>query len=269
MSTIMRRTGAVQAAGASRALRRAPARWPYVVVALAWGVALLGTLTGQRYLLDHHWLLEESGLPFVVALLVFVACWQVMIAGMMLPASLPVMRMMTNAARRQSRTRAVLALFISGYGAVWTAFAVVAFIGDSFIHRAVDHWPWLAAHSVLIGAGTFTLAAVFQLSPWKARSLAACRHHVGFFLRYYRPGARPAWRLGLRHGLRSLSCCWALMLVMFGIGVGGLGWMAAFAAVMWVEQTAPRGRFAAVSVGVALLALAVLWTVSPASATAL
>lgn len=263
MASVIRRSRLLHAAGAAHDRRRAPARWPYALVALAWGGALLGTLTGQRYLLDHHWLLEESGLPFVAALLVFVVCWQVMVAGMMLPASLPVMLMMTHAARRQPRTRTVLSSFVMGYGAVWTAFAVVAFTGDSFIHRAVDNWPWLAANSFIIGAGTFTLAGLFQLSPWKDRCLTACRRHMGFFVRYYRPGARSAWRLGVRHGALSLGCCWALMLVMFGIGVGGLGWMAALAAVMWVEQAAPRSRFVAASVGAVLLALAVVWVVNP------
>ena len=266
MASVIRRSRPFQAAGASRVPRRAPVVWPYVVVALAWGLALLGTLTGQRYLLDHHWLLEESGLPFVAALLVFVVCWQVMIAGMMLPSSLPVTLLLTHAARRQPRTRSVLALFVIGYAAVWTIFAVVAFTGDSFVHRAVDNWSWLAANSFLIGAGTFTLAGLFQLSPWKERYLTACRRHLGFFVRYYRPGARSAWRLGLRHGLYSLGCCWALMLVMFGIGIGGLGWMAALAVVMWAEQLATRSRLAAAAVGVILLALAVVWVVNPVPA---
>lgn len=266
MINAVRQPGPRHAAGAFRSPRRAPARWPYVVVALAWGIALLGTLTGQRYLLDHHWLLEESGLPFVAALLVFIVCWQVMIAGMMLPSSLPVTLMMTRAARRQPRSRTVLALFVIGYAAVWTAFAVIAFTGDSFIHRAVDNWPWLAANSFLIGAGTFTLAGLFQLSSWKERYLTACRRHLGFFVRYYRAGIGPAWRLGLRHGLYSLGCCWALMLVMFGIGIGGLGWMAALAVVMWLEQEAPKGRFVAAAVGIVLFALAVLWVVNPVPA---
>lgn len=263
MASVMRRSRPLHAAGASHDPRRAPAIWPYVVVALAWGVALLGMLTGQRYLLDHRWLLEESGLPFVAALLVFVACWQIMVAGMMLPASLPVMLMMTPVARRQPRAHVVLASFVLGYGAIWTAFAVVVFTGDSFMHHAVDNWPWLAENSFIIGAGTFTLAGLFQLSPWKDRCLTACRRHMGFFARYYQPGAGSAWQLGLRHGVLSLGCCWALMLVMFGIGVGGLGWMAALAAVMWLEQVAPRGRFVAATVGIVLLALAVAWVVNP------
>ena len=55
---------------------------------------------------------------------------------------------------------------------------------------------------------------------------------MGFFVRFYQRGVGPAWRLGLRHGQFCLGCCWALMLVMFGIGVGSVVWMAVLAGVI-------------------------------------
>jgi predicted metal-binding membrane protein len=251
-----------------RARRRAPVRWPFAVVALAWGLVLLAMATGLRYLVDHHWLLEESGMSFLVALAVFVACWQVMTASMMLPSSLPAMVMMTLAARRQRRGHVALVLFVAGFAAVWTAFAVAAFTGDSFIHRAVDRWPWLAAHSFLIGAATLTLAGLFHLTPLRARYLGACRRHVGLFVHHYSAGTGTAWWLGLRYGGYSLGCCWALMLVMFGLGVGGLLWMAALAGVMWLEQVATDGKGVTTCVAIALLLLAVVWVVHPTVAGA-
>jgi predicted metal-binding membrane protein len=63
-----------------------------------------------------------------------------------------------------------------------------------------------------------------------------------------------AWRLGLRHGLYCLGCCWALMLVLFAVGAGNLAWMAALTGVMLVEKTARRGRRLVPVVGLALLA---------------
>ncbi|HEU0026023.1 MAG TPA: DUF2182 domain-containing protein, partial [Ktedonobacterales bacterium] len=242
---------------------RAPVIWPWALIALAWALALAAELTHQDYLINHDYLLEESHLPLPLALLIFLACWQVMLAGMMLPASLPMMRLMTHAARRQRHTAATLALFVAAYAAVWTAFAAAAFFGDILVHWSVDHWSGLAENSYLIGAGTLALAGLYQVSPLKARCLTGRRHRIGLFVRHYRAGAGPAWRLGLRHGLSSLSSCWALMLVMFGIGVGGLAWMAVLAGMVWVEQMAPNGKLAAVCVGVGLLALAAAWVVAP------
>src|SRR5690242_18792680 len=248
----------------TRAGRRAPVRWPWLVVALAWGVALLATLLHLRFLIDHHWLIEASGLPWLLAALVFLACWQVMILAMMLPSSMPMVTIVTYSARKQSRPYAIIGAFVAGYAAIWTGFALVAFTGDTFIHRAVDSWPWMAEHYSLIGAATFTIAGVFQFTSLKECCLPACRSPLSFFIRYYRAGVTPAWRLGLRHGLFCLGSCWALMLVMFGVGIGSLAWMAALAGVMTIEKAVPGGRWIGPLVGIAMLALAALWLAQPA-----
>jgi len=36
-----------------------------------------------------------------------------------------------------------------------------------------------------------------------------------------------------------VGCCWALMLLMFALGTGNLGWMLALAVVMAAEKAAP------------------------------
>jgi predicted metal-binding membrane protein len=246
------------------ARRRAPVIWPWLVVIAAWTLALVAVLTNQSYLINHHYLLEQSHLPVLVALVVFLACWQVMTVGMMLPSSMPMVYMMVHASRRQKHTWAIQAAFLAGYALVWTAFAVAAFLGDTQVHRLVHSWFWLYTHSWLIGAATFALAGGFQFSPLKERCLKQCRSPFSFFVRYYRKGVGAAWRLGLRHGAFCLGCCWALMLVMFGLGVSSLVWMAVLAGVMVIEKTFPGGQRLSPFIGVALLGLAVLWLVHPA-----
>lgn len=238
----------------------AETRWAWLLVAAAWAVALVATLTGQRYLIDHHFLLEESGLAWPVAAAVFLACWQVMIAAMMLPSSMPALALLRSSGRgeRRSPARAAVA-FLVGYAAPWTAFALLAFAGDTAIHRAVDAWPWLAAHAFLIGAVTLAGAGIFQLTALKGRCLAVCHNPRALFAQHYRTGLGSAWRIGARYGALSIGCCWGLMLIMFGIGVGGLGWMAALTAAMLVEKTFPWGRQTRLALGIALLLLAGLW----------
>src|SRR5271157_786937 len=242
---------------------RAPVLWPWVLVVAAWSIAGLAALTNQSYLINHRYLLEQSHLPVLVALLVFLACWQVMTVGMMLPSSMPMVYMIVHAGRQQSRPRAVPGAFLAGYAVVWTAFALVAFLGDTQIHWLVHHWFWLYTNSWVIGATTFAVAGVFQFSPLKGRCLKQCRSPFSFFVRYYRKGVKAAWLLGLRHGAFCLGCCWALMLVMFGLGISSLVWMAVLTGVMVVEKTYPGGQRLSPVIGIVLLGLSALWLAHP------
>jgi predicted metal-binding membrane protein len=235
------------------------ASWPWLLVAVAWALALLATWTNQRYLINHDYLLEESGLPWLVAFLLFLICWQVMTAAMMLPSSLPQVFRLVGASRPAQHPHRVLAAFLAGYAAIWTAFAVAAFVGDTGIHQLVYQWPWLSRHTWVIGTATFVLAGIFQCTPFKQRALSACRHPAGSFGRASCPDGGSGWRLGLRYGQWCTASCWALMLVMFGIGVGSVTWMAALAGIILVEKAVPGGRWLSPVVGLVLFLLAALW----------
>jgi predicted metal-binding membrane protein len=187
-------------AAPGRALRRTLVFWPWLLVAAAWGLAGLSTWTHQQYLINHDYLLTESGLPWLAALILFLLCWQVMTAAMMLPSSLPMVSLLARASRREAHPHRTMAAFLAGFAAVWSAFAVAAFLGDTLIHALVNVWPWLAHHPWLIGATTFTLAGAFQFSAFKARCLKMCRSPLSFFTRFYRRGVGQVWELGLRHG---------------------------------------------------------------------
>ncbi len=252
-----------QARDQTRRPRRVPVLWPWLLVAGAWAVLILATLTHQTFLLDHHYLLQASGLPWLAALEIFLLCWQIMTVAMMLPSSMPMVQLVVYAGRRQARPVAVPLAFLAGYAVIWTAFAAGAFLGDTLVHRLVALWPWLAFHSWLIGAVTFAIAGLFQFSPLKERCLEMCRTPLGFFLRYYRKGAGTAWQLGLRHGGYCLGCCWALMLVMFGVGVGNLAGMAALTGAMVIEKTVPGGKRLSPVIGIILLLLGILWLAHP------
>ena len=59
--------------------------------------------------------------------------------------------------------------------------------------------------------------------------------------------------MGVRHGLYCLGCCWALMVVMFPVGVMNLLWMGALATLIFVEKLVPYGRWVTRSSGLALV----------------
>jgi predicted metal-binding membrane protein len=230
------------------------------VIAGAWAFSVWAELSGAALALHHHTLFHDvatRGLPLWAAVLQLAGAWQFMTAAMMLPSSLPVIRLYTITARPAPAWRQSVSLFLVAYFAVWTAFAVPAFIGDMGLHHLVHSWPWLDQHARLIPAATFTLAAVWQLTPLKDACLRECRHPAVFLQRYYARGPRAGLLLGLRHGIFCLGCCWALMMVMFAAGVAHLAWMGVLGLLMVAEKTLPGGHRLARPVGGVLAALAV------------
>jgi predicted metal-binding membrane protein len=225
-----------------------------VAIALAaWGALVAGDLLGYAWVAEHDSLFETGTLPLVVAMPLFVAAWQLMTAAMMLPTTLPTVSLFARAGRGQVRPRLALAVFLAAYFAVWTAFAMVALVGDEWVHQVVDAWPWLGDRPHLVTGGVLAAAGIGLLTGLTERCLDACRNPLQFLLRYYSRGIAAAWRLGLRHGAFCLGCCWPLMLVMFGVGVGSLPLMLGLAAVMLALKVAPGGRGLVRPLGIALL----------------
>lgn len=69
----------------------------------------------------------------------------------------------------------------------------------------------------------------------------------------WRSGALGALRMGSRHGVYCVGCCWALMAVLFVAGVMNLLWVAAVAAFVLVEKIVPRGEFIGRTAGIVLV----------------
>jgi predicted metal-binding membrane protein len=226
-----------------------------IAIAAAWAAAVAAQAAGASALL-HHDALLVGGPPPLLAGLLFLLAWQVMIVAMMLPSSLPLVRMFAVASSNAPHRSRAMAAFLGGYALVWSAFGALAFALDAGLHAAVAASPWLHAREWAIGGSVLALAGAFQFTPWKDACLDKCRHPAQFLTRHYARGARAGFRLGARHGAFCVGCCWALMLVMFAAGVASLLWMALLTALMVHEKTRPAGRRAVPVTGVALLGLA-------------
>lgn len=226
-------------------------------IAAAWAAAIAAQMMGAAEVLHHDALIDRR-IAFPAAAAAFLAAWQLMIVSMMLPSSLPLVRLFRVAAAKQAHPSAVTAALLAGYAAIWSAFGLIAFILDGVVHRVVERWAWLDARPGLIAGSVLLLAGAFQFSNLKDRCLRECRHPAPFLLAHYRRGTRAALRLGISHGMFCLGCCWALMLVGFAAGVASLWWMAALTAIMVYEKTGRHGRDAVVPVGLGLLLLGVV-----------
>ncbi len=116
--------------------------------------------------------------------------------------------------------------------------------------------PWIVPGDQAGTGLTLLLAGAFQFTPLKYRCLEKCRSPLSFVIEHWQ-GRRQRWqafRLGIDHGLFCVGCCWALMLLMFTVAVGSLGWMLALAAIMALEKNVRWGRRLGPVVGLALVA---------------
>src|SRR5207237_10687624 len=72
----------------SSSSHQAPVLWPWLLVIVAWTVDLVAALTNQHSLIDHSYMLEASHLSQLLAMVVFLDCWQVMRVAMVMPSSI-------------------------------------------------------------------------------------------------------------------------------------------------------------------------------------
>jgi len=104
------------------------------------------------------------------------------------------------------------------------------------------------AGAVLIAAG------LYQWTPMKRACLTHCRSPIHFLSQHWRPGRWGALRMGIEHGTYCVGCCWALMGVLFAVGIMNLLWIAAIAAFVLIEKAAPFGMWARRIAGALLVA---------------
>ena len=212
---------------------------------LAWAATLVVPETPLASALSHAHgggLDRSAQAPALGGVALFLVGWTVMTAAMMLPTALPMVATFARVAQTRPRAGRRVLLFVLGYLTAWAGFGVLAYVADLFVHRAVDASPFLASHTSLIGGGTLVLAGLYQLTPLKRRCLRQCRSALSFLMAYWREGPLGAWQMGAHHGMFCVGCCWALMLVMFGLGMLQLAWMLGLALLMFAEKVARGGE---------------------------
>jgi predicted metal-binding membrane protein len=222
---------------------------------LAWGWTIAGARGGEMADMPGM-----AATPAVLDLAAFLAGWVAMMAAMMFPAIVPVVRLYALAA---SRGRAApVPVFVAGYLIVWSAAGFPAWLAWRALRdplAAGATWvAWIAAVVLLA-------AAAYQWTPLKTACLRHCRSPIGFFAQHGRAigTAQGALRAGVVHGAFCLGCCWAFMTVLVAFGTMHLAWMAALAALILVEKTMPHGEPIGRVAGAAFAVLAALLLLRP------
>jgi predicted metal-binding membrane protein len=80
-------------------------------------------------------------------------------------------------------------------------------------------------------------------------------------MQHWREGRLGAVRMGVQHGWHCAGCCWALMMLMFPLGVMNIAALAGVTALVYAEKVLPhapavRQVAGAVLIGYGLLVIA-------------
>jgi predicted metal-binding membrane protein len=180
--------------------------------------------------------------------------WAVMMVAMMVPSAAPVMLLVLGTYRRRNdaRARASAWMFVGGYLLAWTAFSAAASLLQAALHQAA-----FLAMDMRIGQATLAgivlvAAGLYQWLPIKGICLTQCRSPLALISQYWREGPIGGLTMGVRHGLYCVGCCWLLMALLFVVGVMNLLWVAALAALVFVEKLVPLGPSVGRVAGVAM-----------------
>ena len=228
--------------------------WAYLVLA---SLDMYGSMDGAAaWMMEANW---DAGYLLLIFLM-----WAAMMVAMMLPSALPTIVTFHKAVRNDPEVRSPsrrMVAFAAGYILAWSGFSVVATLVQWGLAEAALLSPMMVSASPWLGGTILIAAGVYQWTPLKYACLRHCRSPLAFLAEHWQPGMPGALRLGLRHGLDCVGCCWALMLVLFVGGVMNLLWIGAIAAFVLMEKLAPYGAQGGRLSGLALL-LAGAWVLA-------
>ncbi len=199
----------------------------------------------------------------------YLSTWVVMMAAMMLPAATPMVLAHRESRRERDRQRRTAfvgdaALVVTGYLAVWATAGLIGYAAlDEGRALAGGFFAWGHAGR-WTATGVLVVAALYQLTPFKHACLARCRSRRASLLADRQRGHDAALRVGMRHGVSCLGCCWGLMAALFALGAMNLGWMVVISVLIAGERLLRWRRLTTAIVTSVLAALAFGLAIAPA-----
>jgi predicted metal-binding membrane protein len=190
--------------------------------------------------------------------------WGAMTLAMMLPSASPMILTYAEIADTAARKHEhIVSPFVlaAGYALVWLGFAAAATLAQFAFTRAALLDTGMQSASGLFSGAIFIGAGVYQFSALKHACLTQCQSPFPFFFANWATTSRGVFRLGVRQGLYCLGCCWAMMLVMFAVGVMNAVWMTALGVLMTFEKIGAGRRFTHF-VGAALIVIGAAFVLS-------
>ncbi|TJX51900.1 MAG: DUF2182 domain-containing protein [Mesorhizobium sp.] len=180
--------------------------------------------------------LDASIGPLTLALILM---WFLTAIGAMLPSAAPMIRTyceIADTARIRGEPVVHPLVLVAGYLCVWLAasmlFAALTLAVHAFAASGGIFDPVLG----VAGGLALLVAGLYQFSGLKEACLKKCRNPFSILFSNWSGRTIRVFRLGVAQGIWCLGCCWALMLVMFAVGVMNVFWMALIGVFTLIEK---------------------------------
>ena len=207
----------------------AEARAALAVICLPEGTSTFGMPSSEI------WSLSDAALVFVM--------WVMMALAMMLPSAAPMIASYAELPQPMTgstgRTAPVVVLAL-GYLSVWVGYGALATLAQGALTAARMMSPMMSPATLVLAGTTLIAAGIYQFTPAKLACLLRCQRPIPFFMDRRPASYAEVYRLGIVQGLLCLGCCWALMTVMFAVGIMNVIWIAVLGFLMALEKTVHR-----------------------------
>jgi predicted metal-binding membrane protein len=205
-----------------------------------------------------------TAMSFDMTVPLFLAMWTSMMVAMMFPTIAPIVLLHRMVIRRRGGGVTPTAVFVAGYLLVWAAFGFLPLAALLGFREVSDATTWVPR----LGGAVLFVAGAYQFTRWKAICLKACRSPLTFLATHdFGRGLVGTLRAGVSHGAYCLGCCWALMTVLFVVGLMNLAWMAAIAVVFLAEKNWKYGIWLTKVAGTSLVLFGLAVVAHPALLT--
>ena len=232
------------------------------VVAMAWAYMVYDYWQMQTLDMADMWMPPTDGGAWTLLdfWLTFVM-WSVMMAAMMVPSAAPMVLMFATINRKLRENLQSFVptfVFLCGYIVTWTVFSALITLIQWQLHYYALLTPMMGNSSYILAGSVLIIAGIYQWTPWKDACLKYCRTPLAFVMTEWRPGIRGALQMGIKHGAYCVGCCWAMMLVLFAVGVMNMFWIVLIAFFVLFEKLIPgRPRMTRLISGTALTSLGI------------
>ena len=216
----------------------------FLVCAIGWAyMAYMAWAMENMHLVDM-WMPPQGGTRSweLIDFWMLFVMWTVMMIAMMTPSVIPMVMMYTTikkSKQKKGQPYSPTFIFLSGYLVAWALFSIVASAIQYPLHDSGLLNPMMNSRSYLLSGSILVIAGLYQWTPMKDACLTECRSPLSFLMTSWKEGHFGAFKLGVHHGLYCIGCCWALMAVLFSVGVMNMLWVLLITVFVVLEKINP------------------------------